>query len=341
MLERLGVSGAGAALAPDPLARLLPIMDARGVTLPPRAFHSAVKMAFFSSGAALYDEVSASLWQSLGEQFQRLASDYLSQYPPMSNKMTVLDVGCGTGLSAELLLQTRLGAFIRQVDLLDPSQEMLDICNARESLRAIRHRPIRGDIHDVPPRSHYDLIVAGCVLQHISDLPEFLQQVSLRQRPGGVFLHLQDPNGDYLTDSDRLQRVERLARSLRIRPSTLLKRLSGGNPWTRRRARAGHMKRVNDELLRQKVIASRMTDTEIHLIVDLPAHDGRGVSIREMQTLLPDYDIVSCRSYAFFGELISDLPPAYQNLERGLISDRAMNGSQVAAVWMKRLRSKA
>jgi hypothetical protein len=101
------------------------------------------------------------------------------------------------------------------------------------------------------------------------------------------------------------------------------------------------MKRVNDELLRQNVIASRMTDTEIHLIVDLPAHDGRGLSMREMQTLLPDYDIVSCRSYAFFGELISDLPPAYQNLERALISDRAMNGSQVAAVWMKRPRSKA
>ena len=89
MLERLGVSGAGAALAPDPLARLLPIMDARGVALPPRAFHSAVKMAFFSSGAALYDEVSASLWQSLGEQLQRLASDNLCQYPRMSNKMTV------------------------------------------------------------------------------------------------------------------------------------------------------------------------------------------------------------------------------------------------------------
>jgi hypothetical protein len=52
--------------------------------------------------------------------------------------------------------------------------------------------------------------------------------------------------------------------------------------------------------------------------------------------MLPGYDLVSCRSYAFFGELMSDLPPAYRKQERALIAERAANGSQVAAVWMKR-----
>src|SRR5436305_10003295 len=173
-----GHYGAGAAAAPDPLARLLPVMEARGVTLSPAAFHSAVKIAFFASGATTYDEVSDSLWQSLPEQFQRLVSDFLGEHAPVSAKMTALDVGCGTGLSADLLLQTRLGAFIRQMDLLDPSQEMLDICSLRENLRAMRHRPIRGSIQDLPSRYHYDVIIAGCVLQHIPDLPEFLRQVT-------------------------------------------------------------------------------------------------------------------------------------------------------------------
>jgi trans-aconitate methyltransferase len=331
-------AGAGAALAPDPLARLLPIMEARGVKVSPPAFHSAVKIAFFSSGAESYDEVSSNLWQSLPEQLQRLASDYLSQHAPMSARMTALDVGCGTGLTSELLLQTRFGAFVRQLDLLDPSQEMLDVCGARETLRNIRHRPIRGTIQDLPPRSHYDLIVAGCVLQHIPDRPGFLHQIALRQRPGGIFIHVQDPNGDYVNDFERLERVERLARSLRVRPSTLLKRLSAARPW--RRKGETHTDRVNRELLAQKVIAEKMTDAEIRLVVDLPAHDGRGVSMREMETLLPDYRLVSCRSYAFFGDLISDLPPAYRKLEQALAAQRSMNGSQVAAIWMKTLRPK-
>ncbi len=334
MPEDYGFYGAGAALAPDPLARLAPVMEARGVQVPQAQFHSAVKIAFFTSGAASYDEVSRNLWESLPEQFQRLASDYLSQYPPVSATMTALDVGCGTGLSAELLLRTRFGAFIRQVDLLDPSQEMLDVCGTRESLRSIRHRPILGTIQELPARYHYDMIVAGCVLQHVPDLPDFLRQVSLRQRPGGIFLHIQDPNGDYLNDPVRLDRVARLARSRRVLPSTLLKRLSAARPW--RRKLETQTDRVNRQLLSQNVIAARMTDAEIRAAVDLPAYDGRGVSIREMHTLLPDYELVSCRSYAFFGELISDLPPAYQKREQELAAQKSMEGSQVAAIWVKR-----
>jgi SAM-dependent methyltransferase len=327
--------GAGAALAPDPLARLIPIMEARGVKLPPSAFHGAVKVAFFAAGATAYDEVSRSLWESLPEQFQRLAGDYLSQYVPVSAKMSALDLGCGTGMSAELMLRTRFGAFVRQIDLLDPSQEMLDVCGTRESLRSIRHRPIRGSIRDLPARFHYDLIVAGCVLQHVPDLPDFLRQVSLRQKAGGIFLHVQDPNADALFDHERLERVERLARSLRIRPSTLLKRLSAAGPWSRRSGRAVQFDRINEELLRSGVIAAPMTEAEIRLVADLPAHDGRGISLRHMATLLPDYQLVSARSYAFFGELISDLPPAYRKTERALIAQNAMNGGQVAAIWVK------
>lgn len=313
-------------------------MEARGVKLGPPEFHSAVKVAFFAAGAELYDAVSRPLWESLPEQFQLLVSDYLGQYPPVANNMSALDVGCGTGLSAELVLRTRLGAFVRQFDLLDPSQEMLDVCGRRESIRAIRHRPIRGRLGDLPARYHYDLIVAGCVLQHIPDLRDFLREMALRQKPGGIFLHVQDPNADALHDAERLIRVERLARSLRIRPSTVLKRLSAVGPSRRRKGRAVQFARINEELLGAGVITSRMTDAEIRMIADLPANDGRGVSLRSMGTLLPEYQLVSARSYAFFGELISDLPPSYRQQERAFIEQRAMNGGQVAAIWMKRAK---
>jgi len=334
--EYLGLAGAGAAMAPDPLSRLQPLMEAHGAAGTPGAFHSAVKIAFFACGAACYDETYRSHWESLPEQFQRLSSDLLQKYPPISTKMSALDVGCGTGMSAEMLLSTRLGAFIKQIDLLDPSQEMLDLAGSREGLRGVGHRPIRGLIQDLPARYKYDVIAAGCVLQHVPDLPDFLRQVALRQRPGGVFLHVQDPNGDFLNDRERLERVERLARTRRVLPSTLLKRLSTARPWSRNRERETHIDRVNAMLLQQKTIASRMTPAEIRMAVDLPAHDGRGISLREMELLLPEYELVSARSYAFFGELISDLPPSYQKEERALAAQRAENGSQIAAIWVKR-----
>jgi SAM-dependent methyltransferase len=336
--EFLGLAGAGAAMAPDPLSRLQPLMEAHGVTATPGTFHSAVKIAFFACGAACYDETYRSHWESLPEQFQRISSDFLTKVAPFSTKMSALDVGCGTGMSAEMLLATRLGSFIRQIDLLDPSDEMLKLAATREGLRSTGHRPIRGVIQDLPARYKYDVIAAGCVLQHVPDLPDFLRQIALRQRQGGIFLHLQDPNGDFLNDSERLERVARLARTRRVLPSTLLKRLSTARPWSRNRERESHIDRVNAMLIQQKTIATRMTAAEIRMAVDLPAHDGRGISLRAMQALLPEYELVSSRSYAFFGELVSDLPPRYQKEERALAAQRAENGSQIAAVWMKRFQ---
>ena len=84
-----------------------------------------------------------------------------------------------------------------------------------------------------------------------------------------------------------------------------------------------------------KLVASD-PDAEIKVVADLPAHDGRGVSMRQLETLLPEYELVSARSYAFFGELISDLPPSYQKAERMLAAECAMNGSQISGIWIKK-----
>ena len=320
----------GAARAADPWQSLMPLMATHGVTLEPAAFFTAVGRAFHGCGAQSYDTLHRHMWQSLPDQFQHLVSDLLQEAPPPNHRMSALDVGCGTGLSAELLLRTRMGAFIRQIDLADPAQEMLQICSMRPSLLSIRHRLVNARMETLPLRPHYDVIVAGCVLQHVADLPEFLRQVSLRQSAGGIFLHLQDPNADSHDDQLRQRRVEQFERSRR----GLIKRLS-------RRIRqhgtapSEHVEAINRELLEQKVIDRPLSESEISHVVGLRAKEGHGISVRQMKTLLPEYRLVSTRSWGFFGELASALPPEYRRRERALIAEKAQNGAQIGAAWIK------
>jgi SAM-dependent methyltransferase len=322
---------AGAAqLAEDPWLPLMPLMAAHGVTLDPLAFFTAVSRAFHGCGAPSYDKLNRHMWQSLPTQFQHLVSDFLSKYPPPNHRMSALDIGCGTGLSAELLLRTRMGAFIRQVDLVDPAQEMLQICSMRQSLLSIRHRLVCGHLDTLPLRPQYDVVVAGCVLQHVADLPAFLRQISLRQPPGGIFLHLQDPNADSHDDPERQRRVEQFDRSRR----GLIKRLA------RRIRQQGsappeHVDAINRELLELKVIDRALSEGEIGQVMRLRVKDGLGVSVQRLRTLMPEYRLISTRSWSFFGELASALPPEYRRRERALIAEETQNGTQVGGVWMK------
>src|SRR5262249_54764981 len=126
--------------------------------------------------------------------------------------LTVLDIGCGTGMSSELLLSTELGSRIGRVDLLDTSPKMLEKAVKRSSGWGIRVNPLPGTIEDLPKSTQYDIILACSVLHHTPALDRFLSQLVLLQADGGVFLHLQDPNGDYLMDEELSRRVKELAR---------------------------------------------------------------------------------------------------------------------------------
>jgi hypothetical protein len=200
----------------------------------------------------------------------------------------------------------------------------------RQSLLSIRHRLVCGQMENLAMRPQYEVIVAGCVLQHVGDLAEFLRQISLRQGPGGIFFHLQDPNADFHDDPERQQRIEKFERSRR----GLIKRLS-------RRIRqhgtapSEHVEAINRELLELKMIERPLSEAEIELVVQLRTRTRHGISVRQMKTLLPDYRLVSVRSWGFFGELASALPPEYRRRERALVADQTQNGTQIGAVWMK------
>jgi 2-polyprenyl-3-methyl-5-hydroxy-6-metoxy-1,4-benzoquinol methylase len=322
-----------------PLEVLIPLMRAKGVKIAPADFHATVNLVFHKFESRHYDRIHRNMWESLPRQFGLLVDDYLRRHLPKTG-LSVLDVGCGTGLSSELLTQTRLGSYIGTIDLVDTSPEMLDVCRRRRS--RVARRLIRGTIDDVAASPEYDVVLSCSVLHHIPELARFTRAIAARQKPGGVFLHLQDPNADYHDDVALRRRVAelrasgggRVARVLkRVRPARLaaaaLHRVAGIG-------HRGYIDQINHHLLRAGIVQERLTAAELWSITDLHEHHGRGISISEMARLLPEYDLVSSRSYAFWGELESDLPRRFRRTERELSEQRSPEGSRVGALWIQK-----
>lgn len=103
----------------------------------------------------------------------------------------ILDVGCGAGNNA-LMLLTLANSQNIAVDLLDIAPNML--ARAKERVRAQTSAPIatlEGDIRLVDlPRDHYDVITAAAVLHHLrgeEEWREVFTKLLNALRPGGTF----------------------------------------------------------------------------------------------------------------------------------------------------------
>jgi 2-polyprenyl-3-methyl-5-hydroxy-6-metoxy-1,4-benzoquinol methylase len=322
------------------LEHLLPLMRARGVSLDAAEFHQTVNLVFHAFESEVYDTVHRDMKESLPVVFNALAADWLST-GTVPETLRVLDIGCGTGLSSELLLDTGLGRRIKHIDLLDTSTEMLKKCGTRQSLQSVQRDLILGTLEEITPGLFYDLILICSVLHHIPNLGAFLSSLSRLQRAGGALMHVQDPNGDYLHDEE-----------LAIRNRTLESRLSRRTrPWVKklqpkrildklRREITGkweksYIERINDELRLRGVIAEPLTEIELWQITDLHVFDGKGVSIKEMHQILSSYQLVGVHSYSFFGEMSSELPRELRAEEMRLFADGARNGQHISAIWRR------
>jgi len=316
------------------------IMDRRGARCGLEEFHQSVNVFFHNFESEVYDREHQDMWRSLPRQFDLLVGDWLQSSTPPPSEIHLLDIGCGTGLASDCLLKTPIGPRIRSIDLLDTSPSMLQRAAERSASWGVPVQRHLGLLNALPPGRRYHLIVTCSVLHHVPDLPEFLAAVSALQSPGGAFLHLQDPNGDFLEDAELRRRMAAVS------PSPLLERL---NRFTPRRifgrlyreitGKQGqdYVSKTNRALLEHGVVTEPLSVHEIFCITDIHVQDGQGVSIPRMEPWLPGYSCLSHRSYAFFGILASALPKRRRPMEEDLIARRAANGLHIGAVWRKNL----
>ncbi|NMH29482.1 class I SAM-dependent DNA methyltransferase [Flavobacterium silvaticum] len=320
------------------LDSILPLIAKTQSSFSPEEFHHAVNVTFHNIEAESYDTLHAGMWESLFEQIDLLSSDAMGATNTGDN-LKMLDVGCGTGLSSQLLLRTKLGNTVSDVTLLDTSQNMLAQAELKSRSWGKKVECINDSIDGV--EGVFDIIIISSVLHHIPDLNSFFSKVSDLQKAGGILIHLQDPNGDYFNDPEYIERTRILSglnrqdsnesASILNTVKKILRPLFG---------KKSYIDRVNDDLIRQKVIKRRMTSEEIWSVTDihvenLPFSIGKGISMQNVKTMLEQYRLASQRSYAFFGDLKSDLPAELQETEAALIKSRALNGRNVSAVWIR------
>jgi 2-polyprenyl-3-methyl-5-hydroxy-6-metoxy-1,4-benzoquinol methylase len=323
---------------PDILRIVREIMARHGARCTPEEFHSAVNITFHDFESEVYDHEHADMWGSVPEQVDLLVRDCAQSDPDDKRPLAVLDIGCGTGLASHSLLQSALAHRVKSIDLLDTSPAMMRQAAKRAEGWNVPYRCHRGYLHELQGGREYDLIITCSVLHHVPDLGAFLRQVRVRQAPAGVFIHLQDPNGDY---SDHPELRKRRETSKNVLPQ-VLKRFTPGRIVRRLyRELTGkqgqdHISKTNRALLQAGLITTPLTTNEIYEITDIHVEDGNGISIERLRAWLPEYECISQRSYGFFGVLRTSLPPELQKTEAQLIESHALNGIHVGAAWRLR-----
>ena len=305
--------------------RIQNLLDRNGNRCTPEEFRQIVNVVFHRYESAQYDKLHRCMWESLPIVFQHLANDAV---PHLQSGSRLLDVGCGTGLSTALLLSTSVGSRLGSGTFIDTSEEMIEIARRRARQWPLQSRFQVGTISNLSDR--FDLILVSSVMHHIPDLSAFLKDVAERLSPGGLFVHLQDPNGD--ADAGvidlRKQQVTKQASSKRV---SLLERVK-----MRLQPQDRYIHKTNQELIRRRIISSPLSDEEIWAVTDIH-DDDRGISLRDIEQTL-DHLMTPIRvfSYAFFGKMASELPTELQAEETRLLESGDMNGTIMCGVWRKR-----
>ncbi len=326
------------------LENLQPLMSKRGVKVSQEVFHKAVNTIFHDVESKYYDTLHHDMDSSLQEQVDLLADDILKVIAPnVPGQFILLDVGCGTGMSTDKLLKTRLGKYISKVYLLDTSKGMLKQCAAKAVNWGIPFEVIEDDIFSLK-NAKFDLILTCSVLHHIPNLDVFLGKIASLQKERGFFIHLHDSNGDSVFTENYVNRKNELRNFKKTKnlpgyfSKILIDKIKGKIKRFTGIGKKDYIDEVNEKLMEQGIIKTPMTDVEIWSVTDLhvedlPNHYGKGISFAFLQNQLSSYNCISRRSYRFFGDLKMLLPPSFREQEEKWISENKLDGHELSAVW--------
>jgi len=320
----------------------LPLLKKTGSTLSPDKFHERINIVFHDFEADNYDEMHHDMKESLQQQIDLLVADLFTSNPPRSKKLSLLDVGCGTGLSTQILLNSELGDYINTISLLDSSPKMLLKAEEKAAQWNKKYTLIKGYVSEV--KQTYDVVIICSVLHHIPDLEAFLKQIDAILNPGGILIHLQDPNGDYLADKTYLERsslykAEKDAVKKKKKISDLMpKNLK--NFINRLLGRKTYIDKINDQLIKEGSIKNRMTADEMWSVTDIHVETkndtNKGISLQFLKNRLPNFELIKFRSYGFFGVLKSDLPFHFKDKEEEFSIQNQSNGRNISCIWIKK-----
>ncbi len=320
---------------------LIPLLKKTKSPLSPEKFQERINIVFHDFESAHYDTMHKDMRDSLQEQINLLVADVLAAKKMENTNLSLLDIGCGTGLSTEFVLGSNLGANISKVTLLDTSEKMLQEAEKKAKNWNKPYQLVNGYLASVAEK--FDVIIICSVLHHIPELDVFLAQVDNALNPGGILIHLQDPNVDHLHDSVYIERKAAYKKELEHQKTK--KGVSSMIPkpmlrWIKRQLnRKDYIDHINDQLLQEKTIHKRMTADEIWSVTDIHVEtesEVKGISLAFLQNALTNFELINMRSYCFFGALKSELTASYAAKESLYIDEGQTNGRNISCVWVKK-----
>ena len=135
---------------------------------------------------ALFDDYAPRFEISLRDRLSYRGPELLfeavrEQLDAIAGPIEVLDLGCGTGLVAEVF-----GGAVDMIDGIDLSPRMINRAQAKGLYRTL----IAGDITAMPDAlgTGYGLVVAADVLNYLGDLAPALRAAHARMKPGGLMV---------------------------------------------------------------------------------------------------------------------------------------------------------
>jgi len=319
------------------LASLIPLIEQKSKINDPVEFHAAINVAFHDVEAKHYDSIHDEMWQSLPFQYQLLVNDISGRFVNKKG-LKLLDIGCGTGLATNMLLDAGLKPYVDEITLLDTSAVMLSYASKRAKNWNKKVRLINGDVGKAD--GFYDIIIISSVLHHIPDLHAFLQQVNSLQHPEGILITIHDPTNEALQSITYQERAARYNAYLQQHPHSPSFKQKLVNRITRLLSGKDYISSVNKVLLKANVIKEPLTApelwsvTDIH-VEDLPYSANSGIALSYLKRCLSEYNILSYRTYAFFGVLYSNLPDYLKKEERELSMKADSLGRNFASIWVK------
>jgi ubiquinone/menaquinone biosynthesis C-methylase UbiE len=316
---------------------LRPIMRRFGASCTPREFYWAVNRAYHTVESRQYDVLHAEMFLGLEPVWQRLTR----WLPAQPQRLTVLDIGSGTGLVPEYLNRLCPNR-IAKVTALDPCQAMLDEQKSKESRWAFAVERILGDTGALPPDAAFDVVTVNSVLHHIVELREFCSHVTRLLKPGGVLLTAQDAPASATSDpvlSSRMKEAQQKRKLRRLSPARLGHNVGAiwerlfGKPESRMLERG-----TNRPLLEQKLISRPMDVASIWAVTDfhIPGQVeeiGRGIAIDDLKQWLHPCSPLDTFTYQFWGIARVHLDEDEKRQEQAWFDGNDQHGGLFASAW--------
>ena len=317
---------------------IAPLMNSKSRMTDVCAFHERVNITFHDIEAEYYDKLHREMWKSLPIQFEILVDDLMSNNFPLRN-IHLLDIGCGTGLSTELLLKTKIGKRISRITLLDTSSKMLGKAKIRSKNWnknvSIKH----GDLSVIDEKFHFILI--SSVLHHIPNLEDFFEKIDDLQEKGNYVMTIHDPLSEAISSEIYKDRCNSYSKSSaewqKNRP--LLRKVFDKVKTTFSKE-PNYIQEVNFQLMKEGIIEEPLTAQEIWSVTDihvedLPFSNKAGISLKSLESILRHYTLTTTRTYGFFGQAQSNLKLKYYEKEQELILAGDRYGRNFGSIWEK------